>query len=96
MGWLGSGLLQLVHPVTVAGRRYTHWYSAEAAGYGANLRPGTHVRAGQRVGFTRSGWQETGFYAGQPLSGDKRSVEGEDFLRFIETLRARGDFAPGA
>jgi hypothetical protein len=93
---LGAMYLDLDRPITVNGRRYKRWYTAEAGYYEPYLRVGSRVYAGQQVAFTKSGWQETGFNAGQSLSGDKKSREGYDFRDFCLLMRRLGHFAPGA
>lgn len=86
-GGLGAAYFTLDHPVTINGRTYRKWYSAECGHY--FVKVGQRVHMGERVAFTSSGWTETGFYAGQDMSSQVPTTEGRDFMAFIKASRAK-------
>jgi RHS repeat-associated protein len=103
--WQGLGAIYftLDKGIPWGGTTYKKWYSAEGGWFTPSLRyvpgpktPRPMAYAGQVVAYTKSGWQESGFDAGQDKNGDKKSPEGYDFLHFCHLMRRLGHFAPGA
>jgi RHS repeat-associated protein len=96
--WVGLGALRfkLDQAITVNGRSYGKWYTAESGYLMPSLIVGSPVAAGQRVAFTSSGWQETGFWANQDKDSQVPTQEGRDFFTFIMRMRKLGHYAPGA
>lgn len=80
-GGLGAAYFTLDHPVTVNGRTYREWYTAECGLY--MVRQGQRVHVGQAVAFTKSGWTETGFYAGQDMNSQVPTEAGRDFHAWL-------------
>jgi hypothetical protein len=81
-GGLGAIYMDLEAPITVNGRSYTKWYTAEHEQIEDRIAVGTRVKAGQQIAFTKSGWQETGFLAGQDLNSQEPTRAGADFRAF--------------
>ena len=81
-GGLGAIYMDLESPITVNGRSYSKWYTAEHEHIEDGIAVGTKVTAGQKIAFTKSGWQETGFLAGQDLNSNKPTQEGLNFRAF--------------
>lgn len=84
-GGLGRVKFKLDHPITVNGRTYQTWYSAEAGHY--PVKAGQHFKAGDQVAFTQSGWQESGFVGSQSFNEQAPTREGQDFLAFVKQQR---------
>lgn len=81
-GGLGAVYLELAAPIVVADRTYHRWYTAEHGHIAAGVEVGAKVIAGQVVALTRSGWQETGFLAGQDMNSQVPTQAGLDFRYF--------------
>jgi RHS repeat-associated protein len=99
-GGLGAVYFRLDRPIHWGPRTYSKWYTAESSDRNRINNPkklyvGKHFRAGQQILTTNSGWQETGFDAGQYMS-DGPTGPGYDFRAFILFLRNRCYLAPGA
>ncbi len=86
-GGMGAAYFQLDHPITMHGRTYHYWYTAECGHY--LVKVGTRVGVGQHVAYTSSGWTETGFYAHQDMNSQVPTVPGRDFHDFILKMRAQ-------
>jgi hypothetical protein len=93
-GGLGAIYMDLDAPIAVNGRSYTRWYSAEHAQIASGIAVGTKVKAGQKIAFTKSGWQETGFLAGQDMNSKVPTQAGEDFRAFALALEPPGPELP--
>jgi hypothetical protein len=87
-GGLGAAYFTLDHPLTVNGRVYRKWYSAECGHYFVKL--GQHIHVGEHVAFTSSGWTETGFYDGQDMNSQVPTTEGKDFHAWLVQMRKKG------
>lgn len=81
-GGLGAIYMDLESPIAVHGRSYTKWYTAEHGHIEDGIAVGCRVQAGRQIAFTKSGWQETGFLAGQDLNSHEPTQAGRDFRTF--------------
>lgn len=86
--WGGGGALyyKLDHPIKVQRgsllRIYSTCYIAEMGFISPRIKVGTRLKPGQKIGETRSGWSECGFYDGQDMSGQLPTQPGYDWQAF--------------
>jgi hypothetical protein len=93
-GGLGAIYMDLDSPISIHGRSYSRWYTAEHGHIEDGVAVGAKVKAGQKIAFTKSGWQETGFLADQDLNSKVPTQAGEDFREFALAHEPPGSVLP--